>query len=339
MKRSLSIKFFTLLFFAASCVFAANGFSQDVINIRFATFFPPSHGNSKIIDEWGAEIAKRTEGRVKVTNYTGGTLSPAPQSYDAVVQGVADATNTVLGYTMGKFPLSEVLDYPLGYAQGGIVATNLAVAYYNKFKPKEFDDVKIMYLHGHGLGIFHSKRPVRTIEDLKGMKVRTSGSNAEFMKLLGAIPVAQPMGEAYDSLSKGVTEAILCPYEALEGWKFGEVVKYTTEDLSTAYSATFVMCMNKDKWASIPPKDQNIIDKINQEYIKKQGQLWVNVTESGKNFILKRGNEIIKLSKAEQDRWVKACEPVYNQYVENMKAKGLPGAEVLKFCRAYLKTH
>jgi TRAP-type transport system periplasmic protein len=338
MKRLFSIKFFTLLFFAATCVFAAAGYSQDkVVNIRFATFFPPSHGNAKIIDEWGADIAQKTDGRVKVTNYTGATLTPAAQSYDAVVQGVADATNTVLGYTMGKFPLSEVLDYPLGYGTGGPVATNLAVAYFQKFKPKEFDQVKVFYLHGHGLGIFHSKKPVRKLEDLKGMKIRTYGPNAEFMTLLGAVPVAMTMGEAYDALSKGVTDGILAPYEALEGWKFGEVVKYTTEDVSTAYSATFIMCMNKEKWASLSPKDQKIIEQINKEYEKKQGLLWNKMHESGKNFILKRGNEIIKLSKAEQDRWEKACEPVYNKYVENMKAKGLPGDQVLKFCKDYLK--
>ncbi|MBN2402449.1 MAG: TRAP transporter substrate-binding protein [Spirochaetes bacterium] len=335
MKRLFSIRFFTLLFFAASCVFASVSFAQ--VNIRFATFFPPTHGNSIIVDEWGAEIAKKTAGRVKVTNYTGGTLSPAPQSYDAVVQGVADATNTVLGYTMGKFPLTEVLDYPLGYAQGGRVATALAIAYYNKFKPKEFDQVKMIYLHGHGQGIFHSKRPVRKLEDLKGMKVRTYGPNADFMKLLGAVPVAMPMGEAYDALSKGVAEGILCPYEALEGWKFGEVLKYSTEDLLTAYSATFVMCMNKDKWASIPRKDQRIIERINKQYSKKQGDLWDKIILSGKNFILKRGNEIIKLSWEEQLRWEKAAEPVYGKYVANMKEKGLPGAEVLKFCRDYLK--
>jgi TRAP-type transport system periplasmic protein len=337
MKRLFSIKFFTLLFFAASCVFAANGFSQDAINIRFATFFPPAHGNAKIVDEWGAEIAKKTEGRVKVTNYTGGTLSPAPQSYDAVVQGIADATNTVLGYTMGKFPLSEVLDYPLGYAQGGAVATSLAIAYYEKFKPKEFDQVKMIYLHGHGQGLFHSKKPVRKLEDLKGVKVRTFGPNAEFMKLLGAVPVAMPMGEAYDALSKGVAEAILCPYEALEGWKFGEVLNYTTEDLLTAYSATFVMCMNKEKWASISPKDQQIIEKINKEFSKKQAAVWDKIRDSGKAFFIKKGAEIIKLSKEEQERWEKAAMPVYGKYVENMKEKGLPGAEVLKFCRDYLK--
>jgi TRAP-type C4-dicarboxylate transport system substrate-binding protein len=338
MKRLYGIKFFTLLFFTATCIFAAAGFSQDkAINIRFSTFFPPSHENAKIIDAWGQEIEKRTEGRVKITHYTGGTLTPAPQIYDAVVKGVADAGNTVLGYTMGKFPLSEVLDYPLGYAQGGVVATNLANEYYKKFKPKEFDDVKVMYFHGHGLGIFHSKKPVYKLEDLKGMKVRTFGSNAEFMRLLGGVPVATPMGEAYDALSKGVTDGILAPYEALEGWKFGEVIKYTTENTATAYSATFVVVMNKEKWASISPKDQNTIEKINAEFIKRQGQLWDKIRDSGKAFSLKRENKIIKLSAQEQARWVAAAKPVYDKYVENMKAKNLPGAEVLKFCQDYLK--
>ncbi len=190
----------------------------------------------------GARISrKRQHGRVKVTNYTGGTLTPAAQSYDAIVQGVADATNTVLSYTTAKFPLSEVLDYPLGYGSGAPVATNMANEYYKKFKPKEFDDVKVMYFHSHAFGMLHTKKPVRKLEDLKGMKIRSTGTNAEFIKLLGGVPVAATMAEAYDILSKGVADGILAPYEALKGWKFGEVVKYSTENTLTAYSHTFIV--------------------------------------------------------------------------------------------------
>ena len=86
------------------------------------------------------------------------------------------------------------------------MATHLANAYYAKFKPKEFDEVKVMYFHGQPPGILHTKKPVNKLEDLKGMKIRTFGSNAEFMKLLGGIPVAMPMGDAYDAISKGVAD-------------------------------------------------------------------------------------------------------------------------------------
>jgi len=338
MKRLLSVKFLVLLIFAATCAFAAAGYSQDkVVNVKFATFFPPTHGNSVIIDEWGKDIETKTAGRVKVTNYTGGTLSPAAQSYDAVVKGVADATNTVLSYTTARFPLSEVMDYPLGFGSGALVASNMVNEYYNKFKPKEFDEVKIMFFHSHAYGILHTKKPVRKLEDLKGMKIRSTGTNAEFIKLLGGVPVAATMAEAYDILSKGVADGILAPWEALKGWKFGEVVKYSTENTLTAYSQTFIVCLNKDTWAKISPQDQKAIDALNKEYIKKQAAVWEKIHKEGKEFILQRGNEIIKLDAKEQARWVAASKPMYDTYIANMKAKGLPGEQVYKFCVDYLK--
>ena len=99
--------------------------------------------------------------------------------------------------------------------------------YYKKFKPKEFDEVKVMYFHGHGPGILHTRtKPVNKLEDLKGMKIRTFGSNAQLMTLLGGTPVAMPMQEAYDSISRGVADGLMGCYEPLMGWKLAEVIKY-----------------------------------------------------------------------------------------------------------------
>jgi TRAP-type transport system periplasmic protein len=320
------------------CIFSTQGLAQDKsIQLRFSTFFPPSHHLAVITDQWCKEVEKRTDGRVKVRQYPGATLTPPAQTYDSVVQGVVDLGNIVLGYTMGKFPLSEVLDYPLGYPSAG-VATRLANEYFKKFHPKEFDEVKVMYFHAQTPGILHSRKPVNKLEDLQGMKMRTFGSNAEFMKLLGGIPVAMPMGDAYDALSKGVADGLLCAYEALEGWKLGEVIKFTTENYATAYTATFVVAMNKQKWAGLKPEDQKIIEQINQEWIEKQIKVWDEIDESGKAFSAKRGNKVIKLSAEENARWVAKAQPIFEEYTKKVKQKNLPGDEVLKFARDFIKT-
>jgi TRAP-type C4-dicarboxylate transport system substrate-binding protein len=159
------------------------------------------------------------------------------------------------------------------------------------------------------------------------------------MSLLGATPVAMQQGEAYDAISKGVVDGGLWAYEALEGWKHGEVVKYTTEIPMLSYGSCFAVFMNKGKWNSISPNDQKIIEQINKEWIEKQAKLWDDIDESGKQFILKRGNQITKLSPQESARWEKLAAPVFDEYLKNMKAKGLPGDEVLKFARDYLKQH
>ncbi len=320
------------------CLSMGPVYAQDkVITLRFSNQFAPTSGNSIVLEEWCKEVEKRTNGKVVVKYYPGNTMNPPQQAYDAVVGGVADLSNHILGYTAGKFPLSEVLDYPLGYTSGH-QATKLMNEYYKKFKPKEFDDVKIMYLHGQGPGILHTRtKPVNKLEDLKGMKIRTFGTNAQLMTLLGGTPVAMPMQEAYDSISKGVADGLMGCYEPLVGWKLAEVIKYTTETYGVGYSATFVVSMNKAKWNSIPPEQQKIIEQINQEWIEKHGKLWDQWDKDGKELSLKRGNKVITLSAQEQQRWRAKAEPLFDEYVKKMKEKGLPGDEVLKWARDYLK--
>ena len=98
----------------------------------------------------GKDIETATSGRVKVSTFPGNTLTPPMQAYDAVVKGIADLAGCLLAYAPGRLPLSEVLQQPS--VPEWLPATKLANAYYKKFQPKEFDDVKVMYLHGAAPG-------------------------------------------------------------------------------------------------------------------------------------------------------------------------------------------
>jgi TRAP-type C4-dicarboxylate transport system substrate-binding protein len=338
MKRLQVFGVLCAVFFVLTVMFVPFCYAQDkVITLRFSNQFAPTSGNSIVLEEWCKEVEKRTNGKVVVKYYPGNTLNPPQQAYDSVVGGVVDLSNHILGYTAGKFPLTEVLDYPLGYTSG-YQATKLMNEYYMKFKPKEFDDVKVMYFHGQGPGILHTKtKPINKLEDLKGMKIRTFGSNAQLMTLLGGTPVAMPMQEAYDAISRGVADGLMGCYEPLTGWKLAEVIKYTTETYGVGYSATFLVSMNKAKWNSIPPAEQKIIEQINQDWIEKHGKLWDQWDKEAKESSLKRGNKVITLSAEEQARWYSKAEPLFTDYVKKMKEKGLPGDEVLKWARDYLK--
>ena len=316
--------------------FAAPLAGAKTVEMTYSIFFPATHGHCILATEWAKEIEKRTNGAVKVNMFPGGTLTPADQCYDGVVKGISDVGMSVVSYVKGRFPLSEVIDLPLGYKKGN-QATKLANAYYAKFKPKEFDDVKIMYFHAHGPGLVNTKKPVNKLEDLKGMKLRCTGTSAKVASALGATPVAMPQTETYDALQKGVVEGVLSPIEVLKGWKFAEVTNSTTQDFGASYSLLFFVAMNKKKWDSLPKDVQATIEKINQEWIDKTAKLWVDLDEEGTKFALAKGHKIIPLSKEEDARWAKQVQPVLAEYVQNMKAKGLPGDEALKFCQEWLQ--
>jgi len=310
--------------------------AEKPIELTYSNFFPAPHKNAVLSVEWGKEVEKRTNGRVKVTVFPGGTLTPAAQCYDGVVKGLSDVGLSVLGYTRGRFPLTEVIDLPLGY-KNGLEATKLINIYYKKFKPKEFDDVKVMYLHAHGPGILHTKKPVATLEELKGLKISCHGLSAKIIGALGAVPVAMPMPDRYDAIQKGVAEGGVFPEEALKGWKLAEVVNYTTQNFGSAYTTGFFVVMNKEKWASLPPDIQKIIEEINNEWILKTGQGWDEIDKIGYELAAAKGIKNIALSKAEDERWHKQVAPVLDDYVKATNEKKLPGAEALKFCQEELK--
>jgi TRAP-type transport system periplasmic protein len=340
MKNARTQVVFVAVFVFVLATVCTNVYAADkVVTLKVANWFPITHKQTPLLESWCKEVEKRSNGKVKVNYYPGGTLVPATQTYDAVTRGISDVGNHVLGYTVGRFPLTEVIDLPHGYPNN-TVATKLANAFYAKFKPKEFNDVKVLWFHAQSPGLIHTKtKPINKLEDLKGMKMRTYGSNAELMKLLGGVPVAMPMGDVYDALSRGVADGLMCAYEALEGFRVGELTKYSTENYATSYTAAFVMVMNKDTWNSMPPDVQQMIDKLSVEYADKYAAMWDEIDKAGKEYMIKRGGKIISLSKEEEAKWVEKAEPLFTEYVTKMKEKGLPGDEALKFVRDFLKPY
>jgi TRAP-type transport system periplasmic protein len=311
--------------------------ADQVVTLKYSVLFPALHKVTLLNIEWGKEITKRTNGRVKVEVFPGAVLTPPPQTYDSVKRGIAHIGITFASYTAGRFPLTEVIDLPLGI-KSGLQGTRLANAYYKKFKPKEFDDVKIMYLHTAAPQIPCTKTPVNSLKDLKGMKLRSTGTTSQIATALGAAPVAMSMGEAYDAIARGVINGAMCPLEAIKGWKLGDVVRYCTE-YNSAYVNAALVIMNKDKWNSLPKDVQNIIEGVNEEYAEKQGVLWDELNKEGEDLLVKQGGKVIKLSKEEDERWKGAVKPLLDDYVKRMKAKGLPGDEALKFAQDYIAKH
>ncbi|NTU59746.1 MAG: TRAP transporter substrate-binding protein [Deltaproteobacteria bacterium] len=325
------------VFAAIPLLWVPTSASAKAIELNYAVIWPATHATTMLATEWGKEVEKRTNGAVKVTVFAGATLSPPDQTYDAVVKGIADIGTSVVSYAKGRFPLTEVIDLPLGYTSAN-QATHLANAYYQKFQPKEFSDTKIMYFFAHGPGVFHTlKKPLDSMDDLKGLKIRCTGTSARIVSSLGGTPVAMPQTETYDALQKGVVEGVVSPLETLKGWKFAELVKFTTLNYGSAYSLAFFVTMNKQKWDSIPKDAQAAIEKLNQEWVEKTAKVWDQIDKEGREFGLSKGVKFVTLTPAEDAKWAEKVRPVIHDYETAMKAKGLPGEEAVKFCLDWLK--
>jgi TRAP-type C4-dicarboxylate transport system substrate-binding protein len=336
MKKTVVIVCLVLVFFALSLIPASVQAQQKATKLRLSVMWPPQHPLTKLYDEWGKDVEKATAGRITVTVFAANTLSPPMQVYDNTVKGVVDVGTNLLAYSPGRLPLSEVLQQPLGY-KSGYQATRLANAYYKKFRPKEFDDVKVLFLHGAAPGFIFTKNPAKSIADLKGLRIKANAENADIVRNLGASPVTMPVTETYDALSRGVVDGCLFPLEALQGFKIGEVVKTVIEAYPMSYMTSMYAIMNKARWNALSPEDQKAIEKINEEYAEKFGKKWVELDEKAVAFAKGKGVTFVKVSKEEEALTAERMKPILEGYVKMAKSKGLPGDEALKFCQDFLQ--
>jgi len=285
---------------------------EKVVELSYSIFFPPSHIQCKTAEAWAAEIEKRTDGKVKITVYPAGTLTKAPQCYDGVVNGLSDIGMSCFAY------------YP-----SGLVATRVATEMVRKYNPKEVSGVHVLYIHAHGPGILASRKPVRELKDLAGMKVRATGLSSKIVQSIGGTPVAMSQPETYEALQKGVVEATFCPVETLKGWKQGEVINSITDTSVIGYTTAMFVVMNKSAWESLSPELQEVFNQVSDEWVDKHGQAWDQADEEGMVFITKLEREVIKLSEEEKQQWKAAVQPILDEYITKTAEQGLPGKEFL----------
>ena len=326
------ITFLTFLIFCFSTMVAFTATAKT--QLTYANFFPPTHIQSQLAQSWCDEVKKRTNGEIVIQYFPAQALAKAPQTYDAVVNGIADIGLTVLAYSRGRFPVASAIDLPLGY-KNGVQATRIANAVLNKFHPEEFNDTKVMYLHAHGPGLINTvNKKVASLEDMKGMKIRTTGASGRVIKALGGSPVGKGMNECYQMLQKGVVDGSLHPMESNKGWKLGEVVKYVTESYPIAYTTTFAVFMNKAKWNKLTPAQQKTIMEINAEWADKHGEGWDSSDKAGLEFFKSKGGKFVSLSDAEVAKWKAAVAPIMDEYAEKVSKKGIDGKAVVNFIKA-----
>ncbi len=319
-----------LLMVVVAVVFATHSLTRgaEVIKLKAANYLPVTHPMSVLSGWFCDEVKKRTNGQVEITYHPGGTLLNPVKMYDGVLTGITDLGFSHIQYTRGRFPVTEVFDLPLGFPSGW-VDTRVATDFFNRYKPKEWDDVQVLYLTTSGPIILQTiSKPVRTLEDIKGIKIRAVGQMSDIIKALGGIPVPLQMPDVYDSLRRGVIEGVTVDLSTLKYWKFAEVTKYVTADWQLGTGITFYWVMNKSKWNALSPDMQKIVTEVATEARNKQAALWDSMDIEGRDLFTSKGGQMIDLSGAEAARWIRAVEPVIGEYKKSMVSKGYKDTDV-----------
>jgi TRAP-type C4-dicarboxylate transport system substrate-binding protein len=320
-KGTFILGFVVTILFSTYC-------QAEVIKLKFANYFPPTHKNSIIMEKYCKELNKKLAGKVEITQYVGGTLLTAPKMAAGIASGIADIGLSHATYTRGRFPVMEIMELPLGFPSGW-VATHAANDFYNKFKPKEWDTYHtLMFSTSPPCVVQTLSKPVKTLEDLKGLKIRATGRISDITKSLGATPMPLEMVDVYESLRRGVLEGNLGNFEQMKGFKIGELLKYNTASWKISSVNIFYVIVNKDKWGSLPADVQKVITDYTKEFQEEWAVSWNDIEIEGREFFLKEGGQVVPLTESEAQRWVKAVEPVIDDYKKDMVSKGYKAEEV-----------
>jgi TRAP-type transport system periplasmic protein len=311
--------------------------AQTPIKLKYSNFFPPTHAFSVLANQFCEEVKKRTNGRVEINFYPGGSLTTAPKMYDGVVNQVSDIGLAHVGYTRGRFPVTEMLDLPLGL-NSGFVATHVKDDFRKKYTMKEWDKVHILYFLGPGPQIFATRsKPATKLDDFKGLKFRAVARAADTVKAVGAVPVALEMADLYDSLQRGMLDGTYEAMETWKGWRLGDGIKYGTfTQRATGMTYTFYVIMNKEKWGALPDDIKKIFTQMAEEWNDKTALASLQIDLEGLEYFKQKGGQMVNMPEEEIVKMNKAVEPVIQSYMKDMEGKGFKRAELeeqLKFIR------
>jgi TRAP-type transport system periplasmic protein len=323
------------VFLQISCMVPAAG--KAITRLEFTSALPSHDKLSAVLEEWCRELERRSEGGLKASFHPGGMLTPSAQIFDSVTTGIADIGFGPMGVTPGRFPMMEILEQPLGI-DNAVTMTRISNDFFRKFNPREFAQVKVLFLLSASPGLLHTKTPVRRLEDLKGMKIRClGGSAAKVLKALGAVPIVISTGDTYDALRKGIVDGVVAAWDSLETMKWGEILPYTTVSRFAAVGAPGFVVMNKDKWNGLPAGTKAILEGMSLEYAVKLSRLWDEKDRSTiEKWKIKKHVSVL-LDKDEERKWEKAVLLLYEAFVQEKSARGMPASEALRFCKEWVE--
>jgi TRAP-type C4-dicarboxylate transport system substrate-binding protein len=313
------------------------------VTLNVSVWVPPTHHLvADVTMPYCADIQQATQSRVKC-NLLPKSVVAAPQTFDAVRDGLADLSFAVHGYTPGRFALTDAVEFPFM----GDSAEAVSVAYqriYEKMLAKhdEHKGAHVLAVFSHGPGqIFNTRRPISSLKDLEGLKIRVGGGVVnDVAKALGAVPMLKPAPESYELLSQGVADGVFFPKEAALSFRLIPLIKHATFVPGGLYNVSFVMLMNPAKWNQISEADRAAINKLSGEALaRRAGKGWdaadaksVKAMHDANIPIVTAGPQFVAEIKSR-------TEGLERAWIDKVKGMGVDGAAVLAALRSEIAGH
>ncbi|MBM3486036.1 MAG: TRAP transporter substrate-binding protein [Alphaproteobacteria bacterium] len=331
----------TALVAAGALAVPSPAVAQGAKTLRVHTWnVPRSVETGFIFEPMAADVEKHSDNTLKLQFYYSMALGgKARDLIDQATNGVVDISYTLPGYHPGRFAILEAIELPFVGGSGEMMS-KVAWDWITNQAKSELQGLKLISVNAIDPGFVHTtKTPIRKMEDFKGLKVRVAGRYIGMaVEALGGAPVQMPLTDVYESLSRGQTQGTMLPWIIMVTFKINEVVKFHTE--VSMYNSTLLMVMNVKAYESLTAQQKAGIDKsIGPEFGRVYGKRWDDNSKTSRDDAVRRGNEIIKLTPAEEARWRETSKSVYEDWITEVNKKGLNGRKMFNELQALVQKH
>lgn len=329
---------------AAPAVFRA-GLARAAVTLKMHHFLPPvSNGHAKFLAPWAKKVETESGGEIKIDIFPSMQLGGAPpQLFDQARDGVADFVWTLPGNTPGRFPRIETIELPFTAHKTAVTNSLALQEFAEKHLMDEFKEVRPICFWAHDHGLIHSTRQVKTMEDLKGLKLRfPTRLSGEALKALGVNAIGMPIPQVPESMAQRVIDGCVVPWEVVPAIKMHELAKFHAEIPSspTFYTATFILAMNRAKYDALSPAGKKAIDANSGAVAAKMaGAVWDTASAGVRDMVEKRGNTITVVAADEVKRWQQTTKPVVDSWIAASSGKGFDGTKLLADLQGMIQKH
>jgi TRAP-type C4-dicarboxylate transport system substrate-binding protein len=305
---------------------------------------PQSPAHKELIQPWADRVQEQSGGRIEVKVFPSMSMGGAPpELYRQVRDGAADVVWTLIGYTPGVFPRTEVFELPTVH-QGDARATNLAIQDNFEQIAGDFEAVQPLLIHVHAGNAMHLvDKPVRSLEDVQGLKLRTpSRTGAWMIEAWGAEPVGMPVPDLPQALSRGTVDGALVPFEIVPPLKLHQLTEYSVEGPGGVRFGTsvFMFAMNKERYDGLPEDLRKVIDdNSGRDLAAEMGDVWNGVEEPGVRMQQESGGEVIQLSAEAKAAFDERSRQVVQRWIDEAESNGLDGAGLVEAARESIGQH
>ncbi|OQY57757.1 MAG: C4-dicarboxylate ABC transporter substrate-binding protein [Desulfobacteraceae bacterium 4572_88] len=305
--------------------------------LKYANFLPEATFGAEQMEKWKAEVERRTHGDISVSTFPGGNLLGAMEIIDGVVSGKADIGCFTMSYFPERFVITNAVSLPLAIPSaevGSLVLWDL----FQKYKPEPFANVKVLTMFTTAPANIMSTKPVRSVNDIQGMSLRSPGSGGPILHSWGAEMKAMPISEAPEALKKNFVQGVFTSLDFMKDFNFAEYCHFVTMTNTVIYPLAVVM--NLDRWNSLPKAVQNVLEDLGAEHAAWAGMNWDQRVKDALEWSKEEYQvEVTDLAEAQKTKFNFLISPITSKWIKETKAKGLPAGAIVMDIRKLIRKH